>query len=94
MTEAITAGAEIGAPDVLAAIWCERSLAAMVRNRWSHAEAFADQARTVLRRARIEEDYVTSLVSAVLARVALHLGVVPAARRLLVNSRRLRRLLT
>jgi LuxR family maltose regulon positive regulatory protein len=94
LTEAITTGAEIGAPDVIAAIWCERSLVAMARGRWSHAEAFADQARTVMRRARIEEDYATPLVSAVLARVALHRGDVPAARRQLVNAQRLRPLLT
>jgi LuxR family transcriptional regulator, maltose regulon positive regulatory protein len=94
LEEAITAGAEIGAPDVLAAIWCERSLVAMARNQWSQAEAFAGQARTVLHRARTEEHYATSLVSAVRARVALHRGDVAAACRQLVNAQQLRPLLT
>jgi LuxR family maltose regulon positive regulatory protein len=92
--EAITAGAEIGAPDVVAALWCERSLVAMGRNQWSQAKTLADQARTVLRRARTEEYCTTSLVSAVLARVALHRGEFPAARRELVRAQRLRPLLT
>ena len=66
----------------------------MARGRWSHAEAFADQARTVMRRAGTEEYYATPLVSAVLARVALHRGDVAEARRQLVNAQRLRPLLT
>jgi LuxR family transcriptional regulator, maltose regulon positive regulatory protein len=94
LAEAIATGAEIGAPDVLADILCERSLVAMARNHWDQAEAFAGQARTVLRRAGTEEYYATSLVSAVLARVALYRGDVPAARQHLVNAQRLRPLLT
>jgi len=94
LEEAITAGAEIAAPDVLADILCERSLVAMARNQWSQAEAFAGQSRTALRRAGTEEYYATPLVSAVLARVALHRGDVAEARRQLVNAQRLRPLLT
>jgi len=94
LEEAITTGAEIGAPDVLADILCERSLVAMARNQWSQAEAFAGQSRTALRRAGTEEYYATPLVSAVLARVALHRGDVAEARRQLVNAQRLRPLLT
>ena len=52
------------------------------------------QARTVLRRAGIEDSYATPLVCAVQARVALHRGDVPAARRELVSAQRLRPLLT
>src|SRR4029077_15640355 len=48
----------------------------------------------VLRGAGIEESYATPLVSAVRARVALHRGDVPAARRELISAQRLRRLLT
>ena len=53
-----------------------------------------DQARTVLRRAGIEESYATPLVCAVQARAAMHRGDVPAARRELVSAQRLRPLLT
>jgi LuxR family maltose regulon positive regulatory protein len=92
--EAVTVGEEIGAPDVLAYILCERSLVAMARDQWGRAGAFASRARAVLRRARTEEYYATPLVSAVHARVALHRGDIPAARRELVSAQRLRPLLT
>jgi LuxR family transcriptional regulator, maltose regulon positive regulatory protein len=87
--EAIRTGGDIGAPDVLADIFCERSLLAMARGDWGVAEAFASQARSVVRQAGIEE----MLVCAVLARVALHRGDVPAAGRELVSAQRLRPLL-
>ena len=43
--EAIRTGEGIGAPDVLADIFCERSLLAMARGDWDLAEASARQAR-------------------------------------------------
>jgi LuxR family maltose regulon positive regulatory protein len=91
--EAIRSGQEFGAPDVLADILSERSLAAIARNQWSQAEAFASQARAMLRRAGIEDSHVTPLVCAAQARVALHRGDVTAARQELVNAQRLRHLL-
>ena len=47
-----------------------------------------------MRRAGIEESYATPLVCAVQARIAMHRGDVPAARRELVSAQRLRHLLT
>jgi LuxR family maltose regulon positive regulatory protein len=91
-TAAHDAGA--GTPDVLAQLSCERSLVAMARNRWSQAETFATQARAVLRQAGIEDSYTSPLVCAAYARVALHRGDVPTARRELVSAQRLRPLLT
>jgi LuxR family transcriptional regulator, maltose regulon positive regulatory protein len=88
--EAISEGADIGAPDVLADALCERSLLAIARGDWSSAEALASQARAVEHRAGIEE----MLVCAVQARVALHRGDVAAARRELVSAQRLRPLLS
>jgi LuxR family transcriptional regulator, maltose regulon positive regulatory protein len=88
--EAIRTGADVGAPDVLADLFCERSLLAMARGEWNLAGTLADQARSVARRAGIEE----MLVCAVRARVALHRGDVAAARRELVSAQRLRPLLT
>ena len=89
LRDAISIG-DVGAPDTLANALCERSLVAMARSQWSRAEAFADQARAVAPRARMENAFVY----AVQARVALHRGDVPAARRELVNAQRSRHLLT
>ena len=86
LEETIRDGGDIGAPDVLADLLCERSLLAMAAGDWSSAEVFANQARTLERGARIEE----LLVCAVQARLALHRGDVPAARRELVSAQRLR----
>jgi LuxR family transcriptional regulator, maltose regulon positive regulatory protein len=88
--EAISEGADIGAPDVLADALCERSLLAIAWGDWSSAEALASQARAVEHRAGIEE----MLVCAVQARIALHRGDVTAARRELVSAQRPRPLLS
>jgi LuxR family maltose regulon positive regulatory protein len=88
--EAITGGAGVGAPDVLADTLCERSLLAMARGDWSSAEAFAGRARALERQAGIEE----MLVCAVQARMAWHRGDLPAVRRELVSAQRLRPFLT
>jgi LuxR family maltose regulon positive regulatory protein len=85
---------QAGAPDVLAAALCERSLVAITRNQWSQAEALATEAAAVLRRAGIEDCYATPLVCALRARIAMHSGDVPEARRELVNAQRLRHLLS
>jgi LuxR family maltose regulon positive regulatory protein len=93
LEDAISIG-ESGAPDVLAAALCQRSLVAMAGGDWDQAQALAGEAAAVRRRAGIEDSYVSPLVSAVQARVALHRGDTVAARRELVNAQRLRLLLT
>jgi LuxR family maltose regulon positive regulatory protein len=87
-------GEERGDPVVLAVTLCERSLVAMARHQWDHAEAFARRADINLRQAGIEDSYAAALTSGVQARAALHRGDVPAARRELVNALRLRPLMT
>ena len=87
-------GEEAGAAEDFAVALCERSLLAMARSDWSHAEVHADQARAVLHRARREESFVTPLVCAVQARTALHLGDIPAARQELISAQRMRHELT
>ena len=87
-------GRKAGAPDDLAVALCERSLVAMARSQWDRAEVLAERARTVLRRAGIEESYATPLICALRARAAMHRGDVPAARRELVSAQHLRPLLT
>jgi len=94
LEETLSAGRAIAAPDVIADSLCERSLVAMARSQWGQAESLAGQARTVLRQVGLEDIYVTPLVCAVQARVALHRGDVTAVRRELVSAQRLRPLLT
>jgi LuxR family transcriptional regulator, maltose regulon positive regulatory protein len=92
LQDAISIG-EVGAPDTLADMLAQRALVAIARNQWSQAEALATEAADVLRRARVEDCYATPLVCAVRARIAMHRGDVPAARREVVNAQRLRALL-
>jgi LuxR family maltose regulon positive regulatory protein len=82
--------ADAGAPDIRAYVLCERSLVAMARGQWDRAEDFAGQARAVLRQAGLEDAFVC----AVQARVAMHRGDVPAARRMLVSAQPTRPALT
>jgi LuxR family maltose regulon positive regulatory protein len=92
--DAVSVAEETGAPDDLAVALCERSLVAMARSEWSRAEALAAHARSVLRRAGLEESFATPLVCAVQARAAMHRGDVAAVRQHLVSAQRLRPLLT
>jgi LuxR family transcriptional regulator, maltose regulon positive regulatory protein len=85
---------DVGAPELRARALCQRSLLTMTRNEWSQAESLASQARSVLRRARIEDDHVTVLVCAAEARVAAHRGDAAAALQQLVSAQRLQHLLT
>src|SRR6202042_1227760 len=92
--DAVRPGEQAGVHETLAVTLCERSLVAMARSDWGRAKVLADQARTVLRRAGIDESYATPLVCAVQARAALHRGDVPAVRQELVRAQRSRHLLT
>ena len=89
LQDAISVG-DVGAPEVLVQALGERALVAMARGEWDGAEVLAGQAGTVLRRARMED----LLVCAVQARLALHRGDSPAARRELTDAQRLRPALT
>ena len=90
LQEAISYGGDVGAPDVLAAAFCERTLLAIARGNWSAASAFAGEASDLMGRAGMED----SFVCAVRARVACHRGDVAAAQRQLVSAQRVRPLLT
>jgi len=92
--DAVSGGEKAEGPEAVAAALCERSLVAMARDEWTQAEALAGQARTVTRRAGIEESFVTPLVCAVHARTAQHRGDIPAARQELVSAQRMRHELT
>jgi LuxR family transcriptional regulator, maltose regulon positive regulatory protein len=94
LQEAAVVADDAGAHDTLALVGCERSLLAMARNDWGQAEVLAGQARIAMRRAGLEESYLTPVVCATHARVAMHRGDIPAARRELIGAQRLRPLLT
>jgi len=94
LEDAASVAEEIGMPDDLAVALCEQSLVAMARSDWGRAEVLAERARTVLRRAGIEESWAAPLVCAVQARAALHRGELPVVRRELVTAQRLRHELT
>jgi len=90
--DAISIGADAGAPEALPIALSERSLAAMVRGRWAQAQA--SEAHAALRRAGIEESFATPLVCAAQARTGLRRADLPQVRQHLVTAQRLRPLLT
>ena len=92
--DAVSGGEKADGPEAVAAALCERSLVAMARDEWTQAETLAGQARTVVRRAGIEESFVTPLLCAVHARTAQHRGDILAARQELVSAQRMRHELT
>jgi LuxR family transcriptional regulator, maltose regulon positive regulatory protein len=92
--DAVSIGEQGAVLEVRAIARCQRALLAMARGRWDWAEAFAAQAREVMRTGGVEESFATPLVCAVRARLALHRGDVPAARQELVSAQRIRPLLT
>jgi LuxR family transcriptional regulator, maltose regulon positive regulatory protein len=94
LQDAVGVAGEADAPDTLAVAQCERSLLAIARNDWSQAEVLADQARAALRQAWLEESYLTPLVCAAQARVAVHRKDLPAARQELIAAQRSRHELT
>jgi LuxR family maltose regulon positive regulatory protein len=94
LEDAVSVAEEVGVSDDLLIALCERSLLAMARGDWDRAEALAGRARAATRLARLGESYLTSLVCAVQARVAMHRGDASAARQELVGAQRARPLLT
>ena len=94
LEDAVSVGADASAPEVFPVALCEQALVAMARGEWDRAEAVAGQARDALQQAGAEGSYAAPLVCAVRARLAVHRGDVPAARRELVKAQQPRPLLT
>jgi len=94
LTDAVRLGEDTGSLELAATALSERSLVAVAHRQWPRAEAFAGEAHTTLGRARVEESYVTPLVYAVQARMALHRGNAGEARQALVQAQRARPTLT
>ena len=94
LEDAVSVSEQVGSTDDVVVALCEQALRAMARSEWDRAEILAEKARTVLRRAGIEESFATPLICALRARAAMHRGDVPAARRELARAQHLRSLLT
>jgi LuxR family transcriptional regulator, maltose regulon positive regulatory protein len=94
LEDAVSAAEDLRTHDVLAIALPERSLVAVARHQWERAEAFANQAHSVMHRDGIEDIYATPLICVVRARVALHRGDLPTVHQELVTAQRLRPLLT
>ncbi len=90
LEDAARLAAEVSAHETGAEALAERSLLAITRGDWSHAENMASQAVDVVREIGLE----ALLPCAVLARAAVHRGDLAAARRALVSAQRLRPSLT
>jgi LuxR family transcriptional regulator, maltose regulon positive regulatory protein len=89
LAAAAEAGEDAGADTATLAL-AERSILALAREGWIQAEILAERARSIARRAWLEE-YVTSvLLYAAAARVAIHRGDVARAREDLARAQRLR----
>jgi len=89
LAAAAEAGEDAGADTAMVAL-AERSILALAREDWSQAEILAERARSIARRAWLEE-YVTSvLLYAAAARVAIHRGDLARAREDLARAQRLR----
>jgi LuxR family maltose regulon positive regulatory protein len=80
--------------EVSAMTLCERSIVAIAHQRWGRAGEFADRAHDRLGQAGIEESFTRCAVSALRARVALHVGDRNTAERERAVAMRLRPLLT
>jgi len=80
------AGATVAAVDALA----ERAILAMRREDWHEAEILVEQARDVIREARLDGYVTTILLYAAAARVAIHRGDVPPALEHLARAQGLR----
>ena len=83
-----------GAVPLVALILAERGIAVGQRADWPAAEAFAEQALTIVRDGHFEDYWTSALVYAWAARVAAHHGDIAQARQHVAQAARLRPLLT
>jgi LuxR family maltose regulon positive regulatory protein len=91
---AVRLGEQADAHEIRAGALCEQSLVAMSRAQWGRAGALVGRARAAMQPAEVEESYVTPLICAAQARVAVHRGDSTAARQELVSAQRVRPSLT
>ncbi|MEU4559483.1 LuxR C-terminal-related transcriptional regulator [Actinoplanes sp. NPDC023936] len=90
LQDAVTVAEQTHAQEILVAALYLQSMLAIARGGWSLAQSLADRARDAAQHPGTEE----ALVWTVRARLALHRGDLPATRRALAETQRLRPLLT
>ena len=88
--DAVSVGEQADAYEAVTIALCERSLLAMIRNRWNQADGLADQAHALLCRHGLQEP----VACMTLARTALHRGDLTAVRQQLTAAQRIRSVLT
>lgn len=91
---AVEVGEVSGSADTVAVALCERAIIAMALERWSAAHLDAERARSIVRRAHLDEYVTSALVHAVTARMAIHDGDPAGAHKSLVRAQRARVRLT
>ena len=94
LADAFGAATRAGAPPLAAVVLAERCIAAVARDDWPAAGAFADQALAIVRHGEFDAYWTSALVYAWAARTAIHRGDPAAAREHLTRAARLRPLLT
>jgi LuxR family maltose regulon positive regulatory protein len=86
--DAAEEAADLGAPDMAPIALAERALAAIGRDEWAAADAFAERAIWIAHRSNREHAAINGLVYAVAARTALHRGRTSRAEELIRHAQR------
>jgi LuxR family transcriptional regulator, maltose regulon positive regulatory protein len=94
LAHAFDAATDVGALPLAAVLLAERGLVAAGRDNWPAAEAFSEQALSILQDGEFDDYWTSALVYAWAARTAIHRGDVAAAREHVIRAARLRPLLT
>ncbi len=94
LAHAVDVAVASGAVPFVALVLAERAIAASERGDWPAAQAFAEQALTIVRDGHFDDYWTSALVYAWAARIAAHRGDVAQARQHVTQAARLRPLLT
>jgi LuxR family transcriptional regulator, maltose regulon positive regulatory protein len=94
LAHAVELGTHTGALPAASTALAERCLVAIGRQDWGQAETLAEQALAMLQTGRLNDYIMSPLVHTVAARTALHHGDLSRAKEHLVQTTRLRPLLT
>jgi len=94
LAEAVAVAEGSGATDTAVVALAERAILAIGRREWSEAELLVERARSIARRAWLEEYVTSALLYAVAARVAVHRGEPAQALPDFAQTQRLRPKLT
>jgi LuxR family maltose regulon positive regulatory protein len=94
LAEAVAVAEGSGATDTAVVALAERAILAIERREWSEAELLVERARSIARRAWLEEYVTSALLYAVAARVAVHRGEPAQALPDFAQTQRLRPKLT